>query len=325
MPAAAAGCAVPRDKVLVGFAGQALMDGSARCVTGSPTGFMPRGIGVGDRVALMMGNAPRMLALWVGALRAGGIVVTLDTARRAERLAHLLEDSKPDLVLDDEFTAQLEDMADVIVPPETINHSGVELFEFPAARPERHALVGAASACAIAFASVDEICRALRRLSRAGLAILLVEQYVQRAIALPGCGRIAFAGAAAAVDRDDVAREYLGVDINQTGAASSADTGRRIARAVSVVSTSAPVVAIATGQTSDPHSWTSARCERYAGPRVRRRNSAATAWPRSVFRSAPRRSACAGMHHRFREAQSNSSRSGAGVTLAPGDENRSIR
>ena len=124
---------------------------------------MPRGIGVGDQVALMMGNAPRMLAPWVGALRAGGIVVTLDTPRRAEGLAHLLKDSKPDLVvLDDEFTAQLEDMA-------------------------------------------------------------------------------------------------------------------------------------------------------------------ATAWPRSVFRSAPRRSACAGMHHRFREDQSNSSRSGAGVTLAPGDESRSIR
>jgi hypothetical protein len=229
------------------------------------------------------------------------------------------------VVLDDEFAAQLEDMADVIVPPETINHSGVELSEFPAAQPERQALVGGASACATAYTSVDEICRALRRLSRAGLAILLVEQYIQRAIALLGCGRIAFAGAAADVDRDDVACEYLGVDINQTGAASSADTGRRIARARSVMSISAPVVAIATGQTSARRSGTSARCERYAGPRVRRRNSAATAWPRSVFRSAPRRSACAVMHHRFREDQSNSSRSGARVTLAPGDENRSIR
>jgi acyl-CoA synthetase (AMP-forming)/AMP-acid ligase II len=97
MPAAMAGSTVPATRCWSGLPARHSWTVSARCVTGSPTGYMPRGIGVGDRLALMVGNAPRMLALWVGALWARGIVAMLDTAGRAEGLAHLLKDSSPTL------------------------------------------------------------------------------------------------------------------------------------------------------------------------------------------------------------------------------------
>ena len=66
---------------------------------------------------------------------------------------------------------------------------------------------------------VDEIFEALGRLSSAGASILLVEQYVDRAldiadrVALLNRGSIAFTGSASDVDRDSLINNYLGSQI----------------------------------------------------------------------------------------------------------------
>ena len=66
---------------------------------------------------------------------------------------------------------------------------------------------------------VDEIFRFLRRLADAGAALLLVEQYVVRALELADYvyvlsrGRIAFAGEPGELDEDEVFRSYVGADV----------------------------------------------------------------------------------------------------------------
>jgi branched-chain amino acid transport system ATP-binding protein len=65
---------------------------------------------------------------------------------------------------------------------------------------------------------VDEIFEALRRLTDAGVALLLVEQYVTRALAMADRvvlldrGRVAFEGTPDGLDEQAVLRGYLGVD-----------------------------------------------------------------------------------------------------------------
>jgi branched-chain amino acid transport system ATP-binding protein len=66
---------------------------------------------------------------------------------------------------------------------------------------------------------VDEIFAALARLAADGVALLLVEQYVDRALAMANRvhlldrGRTGFSGAASKLDRDAVLRGYLGADV----------------------------------------------------------------------------------------------------------------
>jgi branched-chain amino acid transport system ATP-binding protein len=66
---------------------------------------------------------------------------------------------------------------------------------------------------------VDELFEALERLAASGVAILLVEQYVTRAIAmadyvyLMSKGQITFSGPASEVDQDEVMRTYLGASV----------------------------------------------------------------------------------------------------------------
>ena len=63
---------------------------------------------------------------------------------------------------------------------------------------------------------VDVIFESLRELAARGAAMLLVEQYVHKALQLAdtyyvlGKGRVAFSGAAAELDTDQLANEYLG-------------------------------------------------------------------------------------------------------------------
>jgi len=63
---------------------------------------------------------------------------------------------------------------------------------------------------------VDEIFVALRRLAETGVALLIVEQYVTKALDLADLvyvlqkGRVAFAGEPAELDADALARSYLG-------------------------------------------------------------------------------------------------------------------
>ena len=67
---------------------------------------------------------------------------------------------------------------------------------------------------------VDEIFEFLRRLSEAGSSLLLVEQYVTRALAVADYvylmhrGTISFAGDPGELEGEDIFREYVGADIS---------------------------------------------------------------------------------------------------------------
>jgi branched-chain amino acid transport system ATP-binding protein len=67
---------------------------------------------------------------------------------------------------------------------------------------------------------VDEIFAVLDRLARDGVSIVLVEQYVSRALHMAenayllAKGRIAFSGPASDLDEDEVMRRYLGADVH---------------------------------------------------------------------------------------------------------------
>jgi branched-chain amino acid transport system ATP-binding protein len=67
---------------------------------------------------------------------------------------------------------------------------------------------------------VDQIFAAIRQLATAGVALLLVEQYVNRALELADVvvlldrGAVAFNGPATDLKQDAVLRGYLGIDIN---------------------------------------------------------------------------------------------------------------
>ena len=70
---------------------------------------------------------------------------------------------------------------------------------------------------------VDEIFVALRRLAGTGVTLLLVEQYVQRALDMADSavlldrGSVTFAGAASALDRDALLHGYLGARPDRPG------------------------------------------------------------------------------------------------------------
>jgi acyl-CoA synthetase (AMP-forming)/AMP-acid ligase II len=54
--------------------------------------LIAQGVAKGDKVAVMMGNSPRMLECLFGAVRAGACVVPLSGLLTADQLAHLLDD-----------------------------------------------------------------------------------------------------------------------------------------------------------------------------------------------------------------------------------------
>ncbi|HEV7536019.1 MAG TPA: ABC transporter ATP-binding protein [Acidimicrobiia bacterium] len=69
---------------------------------------------------------------------------------------------------------------------------------------------------------VDEIFAVLEQIAREGVALLLVEQYVHKALAIADYayilnrGRISFAGDAAELGGDDVFARYLGIEVSDT-------------------------------------------------------------------------------------------------------------
>lgn len=73
---------------------------------------------------------------------------------------------------------------------------------------------------------VDEIFQALRRLASTGVSLLLVEQYISRAldmadlVVLLDRGRPAFGGTPAELEHDEVLRSYLGLDLDTTSVTS---------------------------------------------------------------------------------------------------------
>jgi amino acid adenylation domain-containing protein len=81
-----------------------------------------RGVGPESRVAICAGRSPLAVAGIVAILKAGGAFVPLDPAYPRERLAFMLRDSSPELLLaEPQFADELRDSFDV--PPMTI---GVE-------------------------------------------------------------------------------------------------------------------------------------------------------------------------------------------------------
>jgi branched-chain amino acid transport system ATP-binding protein len=67
---------------------------------------------------------------------------------------------------------------------------------------------------------IDQIFDALRRLAGNGVALLLVEQYVSRALAMAdtvyllGRGTVGFSGSPAGLDEDELMRRYTGADLH---------------------------------------------------------------------------------------------------------------
>src|SRR3954469_18028029 len=64
-------------------------------VNAAANSFLELGIGPGNRVAIMMGNAPEWIAYWLGAAKIGAVTVTINTALKGDGLAYQLRDSAP--------------------------------------------------------------------------------------------------------------------------------------------------------------------------------------------------------------------------------------
>jgi branched-chain amino acid transport system ATP-binding protein len=80
---------------------------------------------------------------------------------------------------------------------------------------------------------IDEIFEALEKLSRKGTSLLLVEQYVNRALSaadriyLLGRGTVTFSGTPSEIDEDELMRRYVGEDITQKKETDDGDHDRR--------------------------------------------------------------------------------------------------
>lgn len=64
-----------------------------RRVSAAAGGLQHLGVTAGDRVAVMLGNTPHFVEAFLGAMRAGGVVVPLNTALTREEVAGILTDS----------------------------------------------------------------------------------------------------------------------------------------------------------------------------------------------------------------------------------------
>ncbi|MCX8114454.1 MAG: AMP-binding protein, partial [Burkholderiaceae bacterium] len=78
--------------------GEALVDGAERLawrelediVARAAAGFARRGVGRGDRVALLLGNRKEFVIAWLATARLGAIVVPLSIRAQAPELAYML-------------------------------------------------------------------------------------------------------------------------------------------------------------------------------------------------------------------------------------------
>ncbi|WP_433547512.1 amino acid adenylation domain-containing protein [Streptomyces sp. CA-294286] len=71
-----------------------------------------RGIGPGDRVALLLPRSPELVACLLGVLKTGAAYLPVDTEYPAERIALMRRVGRPSAVIDQEFLAALEQGAD---------------------------------------------------------------------------------------------------------------------------------------------------------------------------------------------------------------------
>ena len=79
-------------------------------------GLAERGVGRGDRVALLLGNRPETLFAWFGANRLGAIAAPLNPALKAPEVAALLRLTRPRVLVVDEHRG-LADAACLAVDP----------------------------------------------------------------------------------------------------------------------------------------------------------------------------------------------------------------
>ena len=70
--------------------------------------FAAHGVGVGDRVAVMLGNGPAAFAAWYGAARSGALVVPVSTRLTAPEAAYIVGDSGAIVLVHDGSAAATE-------------------------------------------------------------------------------------------------------------------------------------------------------------------------------------------------------------------------
>ncbi|HEY6321322.1 MAG TPA: AMP-binding protein, partial [Thermoanaerobaculia bacterium] len=66
---------------------------------GVAAGLRRRGIGLGDRVACLLGNGPDLVLLHLALLRVGAILVPINLAYRRREIGHILADAAPRLLV----------------------------------------------------------------------------------------------------------------------------------------------------------------------------------------------------------------------------------
>src|SRR2546423_2645800 len=84
-------------------------------VDAAAAGLLARGLGRGDRVGVLLPNSIEFAVAYFAILRAGLVVVPLNTAYTPPELAHQLEDAGSTLVITDDAHASLVDTTTLLV------------------------------------------------------------------------------------------------------------------------------------------------------------------------------------------------------------------
>jgi acyl-CoA synthetase (AMP-forming)/AMP-acid ligase II len=115
--AAASAARVP-DRVAVAVDGQAITHGELDAGAARVAGWLARRLEPGDRVLLAAASSPGFLRCYLGALRAGAVVVLANPAYTAAELGHLVSDSGAAIAFADPGPAQR--LAGLATPPLTV-------------------------------------------------------------------------------------------------------------------------------------------------------------------------------------------------------------
>jgi acyl-CoA synthetase (AMP-forming)/AMP-acid ligase II len=115
--AAASAARVP-DRVAVAVDGQAITHGELDAGAAQVAGWLARRLEPGDRVLLAAASSPGFLRCYLGALRAGAVVVLANPAYTAAELEHLVSDSGAAIAFADPGPAQR--LAGLATPPLTV-------------------------------------------------------------------------------------------------------------------------------------------------------------------------------------------------------------
>ncbi|YAP80750.1 non-ribosomal peptide synthase/polyketide synthase [Xenorhabdus stockiae] len=131
------------DAIAVEFEEQVLSYGELNCRANRLAHYlMTQGVGPDERVAICVERSPEMVVGLLAILKAGGAYVPLDPAHPDERLAHMLEDSAPVVLLTQSTLAHVFDAALPSVSYMTVllDKQAVYLTEQPDHNPDVQAL-----------------------------------------------------------------------------------------------------------------------------------------------------------------------------------------